>query len=83
MCVTGELTVCPPFYLSIQGFPTNKPHERLESHDNMLMLIKHEDLYRRLDIICPPPDQWCVCVLWLCCCWYALCHCDLTGWLTD
>lgn len=35
----------------------------MEAHDNMLTLLKHEGHYRRLDVICPPPDQWGACVL--------------------
>lgn len=58
--LTHNAPYCP--FCKLQGFTNpNKPHEKLESHDNMLTLIKHEGLYRRLDIICPPPDQWCVC----------------------
>lgn len=38
----------------------------------MLMLIKHEGLFRRLDIISPPPDQWCVCGLVMFCHVYVL-----------
>ncbi len=42
------------------GHPT---HEKLTSHDNMLTLIKYEGLYRRVDVISCPPDQWAFCVL--------------------
>lgn len=35
-------------------------HEAIEAHDNMLTFINYKGLYRRLDIISPPPDQWCV-----------------------
>lgn len=39
---------------------TTAKHEPLESQNNTMVLIKHEGLFRRLDIICPPPSQWCV-----------------------
>ena len=29
----------------------------------MLTLMRYKGLYRRVDIICPPPDQWGPCVL--------------------
>jgi len=45
------------------GFAPGPAHEKIASHDSMLMLIKYEGLYRRLDVISPPPDQWAFCVL--------------------
>lgn len=45
------------------GFASKPAHEKIASHGNMLTLIKHEGLYRRLDVISPPPDQWAFCVL--------------------
>jgi DNA polymerase/3'-5' exonuclease PolX len=48
---------------TVQGYPTSSPHEKVESHDNTLTLIKYEGVYRRLDIISPPPDQWAFCIL--------------------
>ena len=48
---------------AVQGFAPNPMHEKITSHDNMLMLIKYKGMYRRLDVISPPPDQWGFCVL--------------------
>ena len=45
------------------GFAPAPTHEKITSHDSMLMLIKYKGLYRRLDVISPPPDQWAFCVL--------------------
>ena len=47
-----------------QGYGSSSfEHDDVEAHDNMLTLLKHEGRYRRLDVICPPPDQWGACVL--------------------
>jgi DNA polymerase mu len=42
---------------------SSDPHEKLEHHDNGLFLIRFNGLFRRLDVIVPPPEQWAFCVL--------------------
>jgi hypothetical protein len=47
----------------VQGYKQSTPsegkeHVTLESHDNLLSIIKWGDLWRRVDVITLPPEQW-------------------------
>jgi DNA polymerase/3'-5' exonuclease PolX len=45
------------------GYGKGGKHETLEQHDNMLLLVEYEGLFRRVDVIVPPPEQYAYAVL--------------------